>query len=306
MWKIREIKHENSALNQVHVYSNRMSCRIFPNLGGSLQELIIDNISVIDGIRPDEQGLQEYRNSFKSSILFPFPNRIKDGAYHFGEKSYQLEINDTVFNNAIHGLVHDRSFTLQKEIANTERAELELGYRADGSHPGFPFAYELRLKYSFSNQGEASLGFELINTGEQSFPFGLGWHPYFASSDLAKSVLSMDALDHFICPERMIPEEKEAAGLADQFAIGEQAFDDGYSLVRPACSFETPDYHLSLSFETQEESYLQIYTPPHRRSMAIEPMTCVTDAFNNGIGLEVLDPGDRYLWNIEMKIRTKS
>ena len=40
--------------------------------------------------------------------------------------------------------------------------------------------------------------------------------------------------------------------------------------------------------------------------MAIEPMTCVTDAFNNGIGLEVLDPGDRYLWNIEMKIRTKS
>ena len=293
-------------LCHLHVYSNRMSCRIFPNLGGSLQELIIDNVPVIDGISVDEDGIEDYRNSFKSSVLFPFPNRVRDGAYQFGEKSYQLEINDTSFNNAIHGLVHDRSFTLHKEVGNTEKAILELRYRADGSHRGFPFAYELGLKYSFSDRGEASLEFELLNSGDQSFPFGLGWHPYFASSNLSDSYLSMDALDHFICPERMIPEEKEAAGLADRFTVGEQVFDDGYSLVRPACSFETPDYHLSLSFDTPEESYLQIYTPPHRRSMAIEPMTCVTDAFNNGIGLEVLDPGDRYLWNIEMKIRTKS
>ena len=306
MWKIREIKHENGMLCHLHVYSNRMSCRIFPNLGGSLQELIIDNIPVIDGITIDEKGLDDYRNSFKSSVLFPFPNRVRDGAYHFGEKAYQLEINDTSFNNAIHGLVHDRTFSLHKEVGNTEKAVLELRYRADGSDPGYPFAYELGLKYSFSDRGEVSLGFELLNSGDKSFPFGLGWHPYFASSDLAESFLSMDALDHFICPERMIPEEKEAAGLADRFAVGEQAFDDGYSLVRPACSFETPDYHLRLSFEAGEESYLQIYTPPHRRSMAIEPMTCITDAFNNGIGLEVLDPGDSYVWSIEMKISTKS
>lgn len=306
MWKIREIKHENSELNHFHVYSNRMSCRIFPNLGGSLQELVIDNVSIIDGVRPDEQGLQEYRKAFNSSILFPFPNRIKDGTYHFGERSYQLDINDTAFNNAIHGLVHDRPFALHKEVGNTETAALELRYRADGSHPGFPFAYELRLKYSFSNRGEARLGFEVINSGDQSFPFGLGWHPYFATSDLAESYLSMDALDHFICPERMIPDEKEAAGLEERFAIGEQFFDDGYSLVRPSCSFETPDYHLQMSFGTQEDSFLQIYTPPHGRSVAIEPMTCVTDAFNNGIGLEVLDPGDRYSWNIEMKILTQS
>jgi aldose 1-epimerase len=306
MWKIREIRHENSSLDQLHVYSNRMSCRIYPNLGGSLQELIIDNLPVIDGIIPDEKGLEDYRNSFKSSLLFPFPNRVKDGAFDFGEKSYQLEINDNTFNHAIHGLVHDQSFTLHQEAGNPEKARVDLRYRAEGSHPGFPFAYELRLRYSFSNLGEVRLGFELINTGHQAFPFGLGWHPYFSSSNLSESWLSLEALDHFICPERMIPEEKEEAGLSPRFKIGDLTFDDGYSLVRPRCAFDTPDYRLALSFDSEEESFLQIYTPPHRKSLAIEPMTCVTDAFNNGIGLQVLDPGERYHWEIEMKIHTKT
>jgi len=306
MWKIEEIKHENSLLDHIHVHSNRMSCRIFPNLGGSLQELVIDNIEIIDGITSDQKGLEDYQNTFKSSVLFPFPNRIKDGIYEFGENTYQLEINDITFNNAIHGLVYDRSFTFHKELGNPEKAELELTYKADGSHPGFPFGYELGLKYSFSNKGEAALAFEILNTGDQTFPFGLGWHPYFSSTDLSKSVLTLGAKDHFVCPERMIPEEKEEAGLSESFAIGEQLFDDGYSLVRPACEFETPDYHLQLDFDTGEESFLQLYTPPHRRSIAIEPMTCITDAFNNGIGREVLDPGQRYHWSINMKIRIKS
>lgn len=305
MWKIREIRHENSLLDHIQLYSNRMSCRVFPNLGGSLQELAIENIQVIDGISIDPKGLEDYSNSFKSSILFPFPNRVKDGRFSYGEKTYQLETNDTYFNNAIHGLVYDRSFTFHKELNNPEKARLELKYKADGKHPGYPFAYDLRLIYTFSNTGKVTLAFEVINTGYQSFPFGLGWHPYFRSSNLSKSRVSFEAKDHFLCPERMIPEEKEEAGIDSDFVLGEQAFDDGYSLEAPACTLETPDYELSLDFDTGAESFLQIYTPPHRNSIAIEPMTCIADAFNNGVGLEALDPGQHYHWSINMSLRIK-
>jgi len=306
MWKIREINHENRLLNQIHLYSNRMSCKIFPNLGGSLQQMKIDNIDLIDGISADEKGLEDYKNTFKSSILFPFPNRIKDGRYEFGEKSYQLDINDTYFGNAIHGLVYDQSFTISKELSNPEKARLEMKFKSEGKNPGYPFSYELVLIYEFWNKGEANLTFKVNNLDHRTIPFGMGWHPYFVAGNLAGSSLSIPAADHFICPEKMIPEEKEEAQLESSFLLEDKRFDDGYSLVKPNCYFETEAYRLEMTFDTGKESFLQIYTPEHRQSIAIEPMTCVTDAFNNGIGLEAIDSGTEYQWTIQMRFETKS
>ena len=79
----------------------------------------------------------------------------------------------------------------------------------------------------------------------------------------------------------MIPEEKEEAQLEEQFVIAEKGFDDGFSLMEPNCSLDTTDYSLKMAFDTGSEPYLQIYTPDHRQSIALEPMTCVTDALNN-------------------------
>ncbi len=306
MWKIREVKHENAKLDHIDLTSDRIRCKIFPHLGGSLQELVIDKIKVIDGITVDEKGLEDYLNSFKSSVLFPFPNRIKDGVFNFGERSFELGINDLTFNNAIHGLIYDQSFALEEATQEGGKAFLRLKYRSEGNHPGFPFEYDLFLTYSLFDSGGFSLGFEVTNTGYQTFPFGIGWHPYFLSGNLSQSLFSMEAQDHYLCTERMIPEEKEAAELKEKFVIGDLKFDDGYSLAKPFCHFETPDYNLRLSFNTGVESYLQIYTPPHRNSMAIEPMTCITNALNNGIGLKELEPGQEYKWSVDMNVVIKS
>ena len=40
----------------------------------------------------------------------------------------------------------------------------------------------------------------------------------------------------------------------------------------------------------QGYNFIQVYTPPDRKSIAIEPMTCAPDAFNNKNGVFVLDP----------------
>lgn len=37
-------------------------------------------------------------------------------------------------------------------------------------------------------------------------------------------------------------------------------------------------------------NYLQLFTPAHRKSIAIEPMTCNINAFNNKEGLIILEP----------------
>ncbi len=36
--------------------------------------------------------------------------------------------------------------------------------------------------------------------------------------------------------------------------------------------------------------YVQLYTAPDRNSIAIEPMTCEPNAFNNKMGLKILAP----------------
>ena len=305
MWKIKEFKHENKLLDSLQVSNGKVTATLFPNLGGSLQRWALDEIDIIDGISPTEDGLKDYQGTFKSSVLFPFPNRVQDGEYSYGDRKYNLKINDLAFHNAIHGLVHDKSFSYTVQENNSNSLIIRLESKSEGDDPGFPFAYSLNLIYTFESSGSMQLTFEVLNTGFQTFPFGLGWHPYFSSSDLTNSRIKATFKDHFLCPERMIPQEKEEAGLETDFSIGEQSFDDGYTLVKPECSLETPDYILTLGFDTGSEPFVQIYTPDHRNSIAIEPMTCVTDALNNGIGLEALDPGESHRWTIELRASIK-
>ena len=46
--------------------------------------------------------------------------------------------------------------------------------------------------------------------------------------------------------------------------------------------------------------FFQVFTPPHGESIALEPMSCNVDAFNNGEGLVALEPGKE--WKAKMEI----
>jgi aldose 1-epimerase len=51
---------------------------------------------------------------------------------------------------------------------------------------------------------------------------------------------------------------------------------------------------LTLTVEP-DKSYpvLQVYTPPHRNSIALENLSGAPDNFNNGMGLVLLPPGEK-------------
>jgi aldose 1-epimerase len=50
--------------------------------------------------------------------------------------------------------------------------------------------------------------------------------------------------------------------------------------------------------------YLQLYTPPHRRSIAIENLSAAPDVFNNRIGLVTLEPDHTKTFSARYVIRT--
>jgi aldose 1-epimerase len=64
---------------------------------------------------------------------------------------------------------------------------------------------------------------------------------------------------------------------------------DPNSEIKHNCTLKNDAVTLIISPDKQYP-YLQIYTPPHRKSIAIENLTSAPDSFNNGIGLLIIKP----------------
>ena len=302
--EIKLIKHSKTQLEHFHIHNDIVSAKIYPNLGASIQELSINGVQIIDGINNDLDGLADYAATYKSSILFPFPNRIKDGAYSYDGMSQQIRINEKELNNALHGIVYDKSFELVSSEASKEVATIELSYNYDGAQTGFPFPFQLIMKYQISSIGDLELHFHVKNTGKTAFPMGMGWHPYFISNKQEECKFSFPSKDHYKCDKRNIPIETVPTNLPASFVMENKELDDAYSLDKANCKFETNEYQLELDFGYSDPTYLQLYTPPHRKSIAIEPMTCIANSFNNKIGLTELPVAKTDSWTIKLGART--
>jgi aldose 1-epimerase len=298
MYQINHIYKEKTNLDFVEILNpnKKVYSKIHLNQGGSLQELTINGFELIKKMSP-----LTYNATYASAILFPFANRIKDGAYKFNNETYQFDINEKGLNNALHGLVYNKTFKIINSETNDDFASVVLAYQENNKIAGFPYTYTIQLEYILT-QSTLSLKVEIKNTDSETFPFTLGWHPYFLSSDLYKSLFIFDSNKKIKLDNRNITESIEANENVGSFEIKSQTMDDCYILNTNKVEFQTPKYNLSIN-SSEEDSFLQLYTPPHKNTIAIEPTTGVSDSFNNGIGLKTLKPQESYHveWNLEIK-----
>lgn len=299
MFKIEHI--QDNQLNQVNLVNsdNRSYATISLNQGASLQELFINNTAVIEDLSP-----LKYSDTYASSILFPFANRIKDGSYTFNGEEFQLEINQKEENNALHGLVYSKTFKILNEDVSDTEASIKLEYNEVNESKGFPYNYTIQLQYILT-EDSLKLTVSVKNTDSKSFPFTLGWHPYFISKNLYKSSLKFDSNRKIILGERMITTGVEDYKNGDSFEIKDKQLDDCFILNNNKVQFLTPDYDLEMN-ASSNETFLQMYTPPRANTIAIESTTGVSDSFNNKIGLQVLEPGKTYNIDWEIKLNTNN
>lgn len=297
MYTINHVQDTTKHLDFVELANskNKSYAKIHLNHGASLHELTLNENIIIADLHP-----LTYSDTYASSILFPFANRVKDGAYSFNEKSFQLAINQKEENNALHGLVYNKTFKLTKQDISKESASIELVYNETKTSKGFPFTYSIILKYTLC---ENNLGLHLSvkNTDEKTFPFTLGWHPYFLSADLHNSSLNFDSTKKLQFGERNITESIKDIEQTETFHVKDKQLDDCWVLNSNTIQFNTPSYNLEIS-SSAKNNYLQLYTPPHANTIAIEPTTGVSNSLNNKIGLQTLNPRDSYSLNWNIKI----
>lgn len=302
MYILEEINNPNPDLNQIIIKNKKLDFYsiIYPNLGASIQKLRSHSIEIIDGIENSDAGLNRYKNSYNSSFLFPFPGRVPKGKYSFNNVDYVLDCNETDANNSLHGHIHNKIFSFQPQKISEKKAIVKFTYSDTGAS-GFPFSYHIEITYTFIHK-KLIIEFTVSNNSNTEFPFGIGWHPYFKTTDLSKSLLGFQSEHQFLLNENLVPERKIPINYTTPLLVKEALLDDCFIIKKSEVSFKTQEYHMKLDFSSKpSNSFLQVYTPPSRSGIAIEPMTCVGNCFNNKIGLQILEPNNTYNWQINLE-----
>jgi aldose 1-epimerase len=238
---------------------------------------------------------------FNSARLSPFVCRLNRGEYCIENTVYKIE-KFYMGNHAIHGLVYDASYTIHETIANDEMAAVTLYYQYAATDKGYPFIFESYITYTLKKDNSIYISSKIINKSETAVPFTEGWHPYFnlegISNDWTLQINSNTAVEF---DTEMIPTGKLKVdnSFITPAKIGGTHLDNCYFIYdhsTPACVLSNNRISLSI-FPEESMPYLQVFTPDHRKSIAIECLSGTADSFNNKFGLVWIKPEESHSFN---------
>ncbi len=274
---------------------------ILPEFGALLHAFKIKTpggfVNVVENYNDLAQAKNEISRSFKSAKLSPFPCRIPDGKYSFEGKTFVLH-NRFTDGSAIHGLLYNKPFSVTHEMADEKMATVSLQYFYCKDDAGYPYNYKCNVKYSLHDEHTLDIQTIVSNESDHIIPIADGWHPYFQLGGVIDDwQMHFDAEAMVEFNEKLIPTGKlvNYDAFNEPVKIGSTFLDNCFLLKQkngqPACEIFNPSNKLKISFFPDiTYPYLQIFTPPHRKSIAIENLSSAPDCFNNKIGLLLLKP----------------
>ncbi len=270
---------------------------VAPDRGACLLSLTVGETELLDAYTTHQE--LDFDRWAKNMPLFPFPNRLDGGRYEWQGETYQFDLSDEMTGNAIHGFASDQAFELVVSDLRVTAARVQYRLVCDGSREAYPFPCTFTNEMTLTANGQFTMALACTNNGAGPMPVGFGFHPYFRLGDQT---------DHY---ELQLP-PSEMIGLDNRMLpTGKRyAFDD-FASIRPLRSTvldncfaptETGDRLSAILAGAKGKmnywqetgpgkfNFIQVFTPPYRTSLAIEPMSCNVNAFNNGEGLITLAP----------------
>ncbi|WP_295895225.1 aldose 1-epimerase [uncultured Vibrio sp.] len=282
-------------------YNHGIELQVIIGFGAIINRYIVNHspFSFISGYSSPKELNDQNPFFSRSAKLFPFPNRLANGEYQFDGQHYQLPPNFPWSEHAVHGLLYNQPFELIDSRADSEQASITVRYKTTELHPQFPHAFSLDITYQINRQGQLSCSTSIENNGTHSFPFGDAWHPYFSlNQPLERCLLTMPACLEVEHIDDLPSGHKHAFDRFSQpTSLANVTLNHCFEFQQQApitLSLSLDDNSASLQYQ-QDASYpfIQLYTPDSEASIAIEPMTCPANAFNNYIGLLTLEPNQR-------------
>jgi aldose 1-epimerase len=293
------------------------TARILPEMGFNLFQLQIPvgsrTVEVLDA-EPEFVLSGKNPNHCGIPLLFPFPNRIRGGRFMWDGREYALDgIHQDGQGNAIHGLVFDRPWRVAHRDDAAVVGRFQLSVDAPDRRALWPADFLIEVRYQLR---EAALRCDIrvASPDHGRLPFGLGTHPYFRvplspasrrDDCLIQAPVSEEwQLEGCLPTGKRLPvsgrkdlrEGQELKGLKlDDVLTG---LKDNRGAIETIVMDPSAGLQVRQVFDRAFRE-LVVYTPPHGRSVCLEPYTCATDAIHlaeRGIdgGWRVLSSGAEF------------
>ncbi|HUG20318.1 MAG TPA: aldose 1-epimerase [Planctomycetaceae bacterium] len=292
------------------------AARIAPQFGFNCFEFVArvegQTVSVLDA-EPGFPATDSRPSGHGVPLLFPFPNRIRDGQYSWRGEIYELPPDRVPYDrtgNAIHGFCLDRPWRVIDQSRDSVTGEFQLSVDAPDRREFWPADFVIRATYSLQ-ASRLNLEVEIENPDDVDLPWGFGTHAYFklplgTSSSPEACLMEAPVTRHWelsdCLPSGKTAEIPGAMDFDEGWRFGSSPLDDVFQLKadrspadrRTLIIDERAGLQLEQRFSSEFE-HLVVFTPPNRNAICLEPYTCMTDAINHPgeYGLRILPPGQK-------------
>lgn len=257
-------------------------------------------------------------------ILFPYPNRIRDGRFSWNGRDYELpesKVSHDGNGHAIHGFCLDRTWRVTEHIGHQVVGEFQLSVDAPECLDLWPADFVLTVRYTLHGP-RLRLDVTVRNPDTRPLPWGFGTHAYFRlplspDSDSKHCLIEAPAHEQWELVDCLPAGRKTAVtddtDLRDGMYYDVLKLDDVLTglksendMIETTIYDESAGLQVIQRFDTSFRD-LVVFNPPWADAVCMEPYTCVTDAINleqQGIdaGLRVLEPGQECSAWIEIAV----
>lgn len=247
----------------------------------------------------------ELAPGFAGMVLLPWPNRIREGRYSWRGTSYQLPINDIDTRTALHGSTYNRDWS----ILSVSPSSVSLECWVPGME-GYPWPLHSRVSYHLNEKSGLTATITTRNLCAVDIPYGVGSHPYLAPGGvvddwtLQMSPTHAQRMDTSLLPRDLVPVSEIGLNFAFPRSLRGMSIDTGFtSFPSTPWAVHVENSLIGLRATLSSSApWVQIYTGDAvgRRGIAVEPMSCPANAFNDAHDSIVLPGGQshRFSWSI--------
>ena len=286
-------------MSVVELAADASRVELAPAVGGAIALFRWRDRDVLRATNDEARSAGNVRG-FACYPLVPWSNRIANARLALRDGSrFEIARNFGDHPHAIHGVGWQRSWEVVQ--ASETQALLALDHRPDA---GWPFAFHAAQSFVLRTHAHAAAltcTLRIRNDDVRSFPFGLGWHPFFprdAPTQLGFGAASVWETDSTRLPTREIRVDGRWR-FDPPRPLDDVTLDNVYVRWNGRATLHWPDEGRRVTIEADHAcAHLVVYVPAQRDVVAVEPATHMTDAFNregrgeSGTGTRWLEPGE--------------
>ena len=199
---------------------------LIPGMGANLIRLTNTRLGAEILRAPADDEVETFKGRphvFGLPILFP-PNRIEDGCYTFGGRTYRFPITNAKEHHYHHGILKSQPFAVSKAWEIGEEVLVECRYYSNAGNDAifrdFPHEFKCKITFRLTAQGlEQEVMF--ANRSAEPMPVGVGFHTPmqipFAGGEAADYVMRVAVGEQVELSGRNIPTGRKLP-LSEQFA----------------------------------------------------------------------------------------